>query len=101
MLMSIARLSAPKCAFYLPNEHSMMQRRRKGSLIGGAELAEVMGGTIWAREARRKFGGVVLSTPRSPVSECLSTLPLSLVKVIQRGGGIYGIYHTEGRRPEV
>ena len=23
------------------------------------------------------------------------------VKVIQRGGGIYGIYHTEGRRPEV
>ena len=23
------------------------------------------------------------------------------VKVIQRGGGIYGIYHTEGRRPKV
>ena len=23
------------------------------------------------------------------------------VKVIQRGGGIYGIYYTEGRRPKV
>ena len=26
---------------------------------------------------------------------------VNYVKVIQRGGGIYGIYHTEGRRPEV
>ena len=31
----------------------------------------------------------------------LSLVIYGYVKVIQRGGGIYGIYHTSGRRPEV